>query len=158
MTGSGPPAAPRRPPAGDGPGADPYAWMRDRDRPEMREYLAAERAWYDGQTAPQHGLREELFAEMAARLPPAGESPRWRQGGSWYFTRTVAGQQLEQFCRAAGPDGPGEVLLDENLLLSGPGLHRQLRGAGRPRDQPGRAVPGLLGGLRRRRGVPAEGP
>ena len=120
MTGSGPPAAPRRPPAGGGPGADPYAWMRDRDRPEMREYLAAERAWYDGQTAPQHGLREELFAEMAARLPPAGESPRWRQGGSWYFTRTVAGQQLEQFCRAADPGGAGEVLLDENLLLSDP--------------------------------------
>ncbi len=120
MTGSGPPAAPRRPPAGGAPDADPYAWMRDRDRPELREYLAAERAYYDEQTAPQHGLREELFAEMAARLPPAGESARWRQGSSWYFTRTVAGQQLEQFCRAAGPGGPGEVLLDENLLLTDP--------------------------------------
>ena len=32
----------------------------------------------------------------------------------------MAGQQLEQFCRAAGPDGPGEVLLDENLLLADP--------------------------------------
>ena len=32
-------------PAADGP--DPYAWMRDRDRPAMREYLAAERAYYD---------------------------------------------------------------------------------------------------------------
>ena len=86
----------------------------------MREYLAAERAWYDGQTAPQRGLREDLFAEMAARLAPAEESARWRQGGFWYFTRTVAGQQLEQFCRAAGPGGPGAVLLDENLLLDDP--------------------------------------
>ncbi len=116
----GPPAAPRHPAPGGGPGADPYAWMRDRDRPEMREYLAAERAWYDAQTAPQQGLREELFAEMARRLPPAEESARWRQGGAWYFTRTVPGQQLEQFCRAAGPDAPGEVLLDENLLLADP--------------------------------------
>jgi len=117
MTGSGPPAAPRRPPAGSGPDADPYAWMRDRDRPGMREYLAAERAYYDGQTAPQRGLREDLFAEMAGRLAPAEESARWRQGAFWYFTRTVAGQQLEQFCRAADPGGRGEVLLDANLLL-----------------------------------------
>jgi oligopeptidase B len=104
--------------------------MRDRDRPEMRDYLAAERAYYDEQTAPLHGLREKLFAEMAARLPPAEESVRWRQGGFWYFTRTVAGQQLEQFCRATdaggtapsgtAPSGTGEVLLDENLLLADP--------------------------------------
>jgi oligopeptidase B len=114
MTGSGPPSAPR------GPGADPYAWMRDRDQPRLREYLAAERAYYDEQTAPLRALREDLFAEMAARLPPAEESVRWRQGGFWYFTATVAGQQLEQFCRAAGPGGPGEVLLDDNLLLADP--------------------------------------
>ncbi len=114
MTGSGPPVAAR------GPGADPYAWMRDRDQPAMREYLAAERAYYDQQTAPLRGLREDLFAEMAARLPAAEESVRWRQGAFWYFTRTVGGQQLEQFCRAAAPDGPGEVLLDENLLLADP--------------------------------------
>ncbi len=120
MTGAGPPAAPRRPPAGSGPDADPYAWMRDRDRPGLREYLAAERAHYDEQTAPQHGLREELFAEMAARLPPAEESARWRRGPFWYFTRTVAGQQLQQFCRAAGPASPAEVLLDENVLLADP--------------------------------------
>jgi oligopeptidase B len=119
MTASGPPAAPRLP-AGGGPDADPYAWMRDRDRPEMREYLAAERAYYDERTAPQHGLRSGLFAEMAGRLAPAEESARWRQGSFWYFTRTVAGQQLERFCRAADPGGAGEVLLDENLLLEDP--------------------------------------
>ena len=114
MTSSGPPVAPR------GPGADPYAWMRDRDAPQLREYLAAERTYYDEQTAAQRALREDLFAELAARLPPAEESVRWRRGGSWYFTATVAGQQLEQFCRAAGRDGPGEVLLDSNLLLADP--------------------------------------
>src|ERR1700729_639945 len=118
---AGPPPPPRaRPAAGGGPVADPYVWMRDRDRPEMRDYLAAERAWYDARTLPQRGLREDLFAEMAARLAPAEESARWRQGAFWYFTRTAAGQQLEQFCRAADREGPGEVLLDENLLLDDP--------------------------------------
>ena len=66
MTRSGPPVAPR------GPGADPYAWMRDRDEPRLREYLAAERAYYDAQSAPLRALREDLFAELAARLEGLG--------------------------------------------------------------------------------------
>jgi oligopeptidase B len=101
----GPPAAP----ASGGP--DPYAWMRDRDLPAMRDYLAAERAWYDRWLESVRGPREELAAELTARLIPAEESVSWSRAGHTYFTRTVAGQEYEQFCRGA------EVLLDENLLV-----------------------------------------
>jgi oligopeptidase B len=95
-------------PAAAGP--DPYAWMRDRDLPAMRDYLTDERAWYDHWLESVRGTRDELAAELAARLIPAEESVSWRQGGHTYVTRTVAGQEYEQFCR------DGEVLLDENLL------------------------------------------
>jgi oligopeptidase B len=102
---SGPPAAP----ASGGP--DPYAWMRDRDLPAMGDYLTAERAWYDHWLESVRGLRDELGAELVAREIPAEESVSWRRAGHTYFTRTVPGQEYEQFCRGA------EVLLDENLLL-----------------------------------------
>ena len=73
--GGPPPAAARRRPvrldARPGPAGDAGV-------------LAAKHAWYDGQTAPQQELREELFAEWPAQFPPAEESARWRQGGSWY--------------------------------------------------------------------------
>ena len=108
MTG-GRPVPPAAPASG---GPDPYAWMRDRDRPEMRDYLAAERAWYDRWLASVRGPRDELAAELAARVIPAEESVSWRRAGRTYFTRTVPGQEYEQFCRDA------EVLLDENLLLA----------------------------------------
>jgi oligopeptidase B len=85
--------------------------MRDRDLPAMRDYLSAERAWYDHWLASVRGPRDGLAAELAARLIPAEESVSWSHGGHTYFTRTVAGQEYEQFCRGA------EVLLDENLLL-----------------------------------------
>jgi len=46
---SSPPVAPARP----GKAApDPYAWMRDAGDPALLAYLAAERAYYDRQTAP----------------------------------------------------------------------------------------------------------
>ncbi|MGH3193583.1 MAG: hypothetical protein ACRDOL_41270, partial [Streptosporangiaceae bacterium] len=109
-----PPAAPAR------GGPDPYAWMRDRGLPAMQDYLAAERAWYDRWLESLRGLRDELAAELTARLPPAEQSVSWRQGGRSYFTRTVAGRDYEQFCRAAGPGRPAEILLEENLLLADP--------------------------------------
>ena len=40
----------------------------------MRDYLAAERAWYDAQTAARRGLREEL----SRRWPPGWSRPRSR--------------------------------------------------------------------------------
>jgi oligopeptidase B len=134
---SSPPVAPARP---DKAGPNPYAWMRDPGDPALLAYLAAERAYYDQQTAPAAAVREELTAEMSARVAPAAESASWRRGNFDYFTRTVAGLEYEQFCRrpahdpvgerdpAAGEPGPAaaeqgtaaEVLLDQNLLLQDP--------------------------------------
>ncbi|HEX4060172.1 MAG TPA: S9 family peptidase [Streptosporangiaceae bacterium] len=105
-------------PASGGP--DPYAWMRDRDLPATRDYLAAERAYYDRWLESARGLRDELAAELAARVVPAEESVSWRRAGHAYFTRTVPGREYEQFCRAAGPGEPAQVLLDENLLAEEP--------------------------------------
>ena len=67
-----PPLAPRFLPGGAQAvlPEDPYAWMRDRDLPAMRDYLAAERAHYDQQL--DAGLHEELAAELIARVAPAG--------------------------------------------------------------------------------------
>jgi len=112
----GPPAPPAAPASGD---PDPYAWMRDRDLPAMRDYLTAERAYYDRWLESVRGLRDEVAAELAARMIPAEESVSWSRAGHTYFTRTVPGQEYEQFCRAAGRGRPARVLLDENLLLPG---------------------------------------
>jgi oligopeptidase B len=123
------PVAPRFLPGGPpavmaGGEPDPYAWMRDRGNPAMRDYLAAERAYYDQQM--DRGLWQELAAELTGRVAAAEESVRWRRDGHTYFTRTVPGQEFEQFCRAvkgegeAGGGAPAQVLLDVNLLLDDP--------------------------------------
>jgi oligopeptidase B len=116
-----PPVAPRFLPGGPpaalaGGEPDPYAWMRDRDLPATRDYLAAERAYYDRHL--DTGLRDELAAELTARVPAAEDSVSWRRDGRTYFTQTVPGREFEQFCRAQGSGD--EVLLDVNLLLGDP--------------------------------------
>jgi oligopeptidase B len=109
-----PPAAPAR------PGADPYAWMRDTSDPQLLAYLEAERAYYDRQVARTTDLREQLAAEMSARVVPAAESVSWQRGEYEYFTRTVAGREQEQFCRRPAGAAQVQVLIDENLLLDDP--------------------------------------
>jgi len=112
---------------GDPP--DPYAWMRDHDLPAMRDYLAAERAYYDRATEPTRGLQDRLLGELTGRVAAAEDSVSWHRGGFDYFTRVIAGQELELLCRVAAPGPPGsprppgspaEVLLDQNQLLSDP--------------------------------------
>ncbi len=66
------------------------------------------------------GCCEELAGELIARVAPAEESVSWRRDGHTYFTRTVPGQQFEQFCRAGAGGAPAQVLLDVNLLLDDP--------------------------------------
>jgi oligopeptidase B len=99
---------------------DAYAWMRDHDLPAMHDYLAAERAYYERETAPTRELQDQLLAEMTVRVAPAEDSVTWRRGGLEYFTRVTEGQELEQFCRVTAPGEPAQVLLDANLLLGDP--------------------------------------
>jgi oligopeptidase B len=117
---SKPPVAPTAADLHLASGEDAYAWMRDHDRPEMRDYLSAERAYYEREMQPHRGLRDRLLEEMTARVAAAEDSVSWRRGGFSYFTRVAAGQELEQFCRVAGSGSSAQVLLDENLLLSDP--------------------------------------
>src|SRR5215831_8806690 len=102
--------------------ADPYAWLRDRDRPTTAAYLDAERAFYDTVTEHLQSLRTELFSEMQSRVLPTDESVSWRRGPYVYSTRTVEGSDYTQLLRreaASTDESAPEVVLDENLLAAG---------------------------------------
>ena len=116
-----PPEAPRIPAVRDLHGCrdtDNYAWMRDHDSPALREYLAAERAYYDAESAGLAELTEQLYGEAAARTPTqADDSVSWPLRGYRYWHRTPAGAEGRQLlrCRRDGTGGE-ELLLDENAL------------------------------------------
>jgi len=101
---------------------DDYAWMRDHDAPELRAYLAAERAYYDARTAGLAGLTDELYAEAVARTPDAAEdSVGWKLRGYRYWHRTPQAAENRQLFRAGpGQDDP-TLLLDENVLAESTG-------------------------------------
>ncbi len=99
--------------------ADDYAWMRDTDHPRLRDYLIAERAYYDGQTQHLAQLAAKLAAEAAGRFPAADEySVAWPLRGYTYRTRLPHNSDNVQLLRSKDTRSSENVLLDENLLAA----------------------------------------
>jgi oligopeptidase B len=104
---------------------DDYAWLRDKENPDVTAYLEAENAYAEAVMAPLAGLREELYEEMLSHVKQTDVSVPYRDGDWWYYTRTEEGLQYAIHCRkrgaAAGPDTDAAeaVLLDGNELAKG---------------------------------------
>jgi oligopeptidase B len=105
--------------------ADEYAWLRDKDHPDVTAYLEAENAHAEAMMAPLDGLREELYQEMLSHIKQTDISVSYRDGDWWYYSRTEEGLQYGIFCRKRGgpagldADAAEEILLDGNELAKG---------------------------------------
>ena len=105
--------------------SDDYAWLRDKQNPEVAAYLKAENEYAEAETAALAGLRDELYEEMLSHIKQTDISVPFRDGDWWYYTRTEQGRQYAIHCRksssAAGPDEDAaeQVILDGNELAKG---------------------------------------
>ncbi|MCP3749497.1 S9 family peptidase [Pseudomonas sp. SBB6] len=119
--------APRAPIAHKADGADPYAWLQQRDTPEVLAYLNAENAYQQAQLAGQAPLREQLFEEIKARILETDLSLPSPWGPYLYYTRTTAGDEYARHYRCPRPaddantvdEAREELLLDPNALAKG---------------------------------------
>ena len=123
MTPPTPPAAPRTLHSttlhGD-PFDDPYAWLKGREDPAVREYLEAENRYADEALEPTRPLQQRLYDELLARIKQTDLSVPYQDGDWWYLSRTEEGKQYPIHCRRqGGEEGPEEVLLDLNQLAVG---------------------------------------
>jgi len=99
---------------------DDYAWLREKESPEVTAYLEAENAYAEAVMAPLAGLRDELYQEMLSHIKQTDISVPYRDGSWWYYSRTEEGLQYPVYCRKADvPHATEEVILDGNALAEG---------------------------------------
>ena len=104
---------------------DDYAWLREKENPEVKAYLDAENAYAEAQTAELAPLRKQLYEEMLSHIKQTDVTVPFRDGNWWYYTRTEEGLQYSIHCRKRGTqsrptDGaPEQVILDGNQLAVG---------------------------------------
>jgi len=99
---------------------DEYYWMRNRDDPEVLQYLHAENEYLAGVLQHTKPLQEKLFQEMKGRIKEVDSSVPEKNGDYFYYTRTEADKQYPIYCRKKGSlAAPEELLLDQNILAEG---------------------------------------
>ena len=108
-------------------GADPYAWLQNRDTDEVLDYLKAENDYQERQLADQQALRETLFQEIKGRILETDLSLPSPWGPYLYYTRTTEGDEYARHYRCPRPaddsqtvdENAEELLLDPNVLANG---------------------------------------
>jgi oligopeptidase B len=98
---------------------DHYFWLRDKNNPEVIQYLKAENAYFEEHMKPLAKLKNKLFKEMKARIKENDSSPLASFGDYFYYTKFKKGQQYKIECRKKKPAGKEEVILDCNKLAKG---------------------------------------
>ncbi|MFS0469313.1 S9 family peptidase, partial [Corynebacterium striatum] len=114
---------------------DDYEWMRDKESAETLDYLRAENAYTEQETAHLKELTENIFQEVKSRVKETDMSVPSRRGQYWYYGRSVEGKNYGISCRVpvaedadpwtapvipeeGAPEGE-EILLDANELAEG---------------------------------------
>jgi oligopeptidase B len=97
---------------------DEYAWLRDRDDPEVIAHLEDENGYVRQVLGPTSELRRTLFEEIKARTQETDLTVPVRKGPWWYYGRTVEGLQYAIRCRRAQEDDASteQVLVDFNAV------------------------------------------
>ncbi|HUE57347.1 MAG TPA: S9 family peptidase [Candidatus Udaeobacter sp.] len=99
---------------------DHYAWLRQKENPEVIAYLNAENAYINAVLKPTEAFQERLYQEMLGRILQTDLSVPYTLRGYSYFTRTEEGKQYNFHSRRRDREGaPEELLLDLNQLAEG---------------------------------------
>lgn len=99
---------------------DDYAWLREKQNPEVIAYLNAENFYTDAVMGPTLAFQEQLYQEMLSRIQQTDLSVPYRLRGYDYFTRTEEGKQYPVHCRRKVEEAASEeVVLELNRLAEG---------------------------------------
>ena len=99
---------------------DDYYWLRERDNPEVIQYLNDENEYAAKEMAHAHGFEEKLFEEIKGRFKQTDMSVPYRLDDYFYYRRYEEGKEYAIYARKRGAlDQPEEIMLDGNELARG---------------------------------------
>lgn len=105
---------------------DPYYWLKERENPEVINYLSAENKYLDTVMSHLQPLRQELYEEITGRIKQDDNSVPYKSNGYFYYNRFTEGKEYTIHCRKKGSlDAQEEIMLDENILAEGHDYYHQ---------------------------------
>jgi len=99
---------------------DNYFWMKERENPEVLDYLQKENEYNSRMTAHTSKFQRKLFLEMRGRIKEDDQSVPYKLNGYWYLTRYEIGGDYPIYSRRKGTlEAPEEILFNVNEMAKG---------------------------------------
>ena len=96
---------------------DDFYWLKDRENPEVIDYLNNENDYYNQDTKHTKKFQEDLFEEMKSRIKEDDSSVPYKYNGYWYITKYQKGKDYPIYTRKKESlEALEEVLFDCNLM------------------------------------------
>src|SRR5258708_19611603 len=83
---------------------DDYAWLREKDNPDVIRHLEAENAYSKAVLQPTEAFQEKLYQEMLSRIQQTDLTVPYQLRGHFYFTKTLEGKQYPLHYRRSDND------------------------------------------------------
>ena len=110
---------------------DDYAWLREKEDPDVAAYLEAENAYADAVMTPTEALQEALYAEMLARIKETDQNGALPQGRLLLLLAHRAGEAVPDPLPQGGEPRRAEEQIDARPQP--PGRGQAVHGARRLR-------------------------
>ncbi len=99
---------------------DPYYWLKERENPEVLEYLKTENKYTENVLKDTEDLQEKIYNEIVGRIKQTDTSVPYFSNGYFYYTRYEEGKEYPVYCRKKGSlDAEEEVMLNVNEMAEG---------------------------------------
>jgi len=99
---------------------DDYYWLKERDNPEVIDYLEAENEYLKTVLKHTEPLKEKLYDEIIGRIKQTDMSVPYKEQGYYYYTRYEEAKEYPIYCRKKGSlEAEEEILLNVNEMAEG---------------------------------------
>jgi oligopeptidase B len=97
---------------------DPYFWLREKEKPEVRNYVEAENSYFKSVLGPIDALTEKCFEQMKLLLEKEAIEVPYKMGSYWYGSRIPENAEYAVHFRTKNLADPSQeqVILDLNAL------------------------------------------
>ena len=101
---------------------DNYAWLREKESPEVNQYLVAENDFTKAHTQHTESFTDSLYEEMLSHIEENDYSTPVKVGDYFYYQRIDEGKQYwVHYRKHLSLEADEEVILDENFLAESGG-------------------------------------
>ena len=100
--------------------SDDYAWLRDKENPDVIAYLDAENRYTAEIMRHTEALQDSLYKEMLGRIKEDDAEVPVRRDDWLYYARTEKGKAYAIYCRRRNADrSQEEIIFDQNAAAEG---------------------------------------